>query len=747
MTQSERRVYEFGEFRLDATERLLLRKGEPLPLTPKVFDTLLKLVEDHGRLIEKDEFMERLWPGLFVSEDTLAHNISLIRKVLDDGANGQQFIATVPKRGYRFVASVRAMTDGRQGTLETEPADPAQVTAEGLIEVIEQKESFHKNSASSATVPASRGPMHEVPPHHRKANSGFRFGTVGLIAAAVSVGLIAGVITFTFLSPPRVPRVVAVTQITHSGRVDPWRGMVSDGSRIYFLERAGDHWNLMQTSVRGGEPQIVNTPFRSTLLLDISPDRTEFLIASFTARGELMPLWIWPVQGGGPRRIGEVMAFDAAWFPGGRQIIYAHNDGVFVAERDGTGSRLIVATQGRASRFAWSPDGRKLRFGVSNENSGYTSAIWEADADGKHLHRLFPGWSDPPNEWYGTWSADGNYFFLDAWRDGLTNVWAAQEKPSWMRRRQGGPVRLTAGPEEFSRPMPTGRRLFVIGSTGKAELVHFDPKSRQSTTLFANTHGWGGARYSRDGQWAVLTGENLRKIKADGSGEVSLTVPPLITDAPAWSPDGKQLAFGGRTHGDRLWKLYVTSSDGGTPREIVPSEGEQAHPTWSPDGKLLAFDQEEKSTSRTSAMATIQILNMTTNQLSLLQGSQGKIEPSWSADGHFLAALSEDGHKLMLFDLHTQSWSQLAEGDFIGGPLTWSGDSKFLYFQDLLAPNQPVNRFRMDNRRIERVASFEVFLQGGIPRCGFQGLTPDGALLVALLRNLADIYSLDIELP
>ena len=318
MTQAQRRVYEFGEFRLDATERLLLRKGEPLPLTPKVFDTLLKLVEDHGRLIEKDDFMERLWPGLFVSEDTLAHNISLLRKVLGDGANGQQFIATVPKRGYRFVASVRETTDACQEAGETEPANPAQATGEGLTE---QKESFHENSAPSVTVAASRGPVEEVTLHRRMADSGFRFGPVGLIAAAVSVGLIAGFITFTFLSPPRVPRVVGVTQITRSGRVDPWRNMVSDGSLIYFLERAGDHWNLMQTSVRGGEPQIVAAPFRNTLPLDVSPDRTEFLIASFAVRGGLMPLWIWPAQGGAPRRVGEVLAYDAVWSLRGRQII------------------------------------------------------------------------------------------------------------------------------------------------------------------------------------------------------------------------------------------------------------------------------------------------------------------------------------------------------------------------------------------------------------------------------------------
>src|SRR5215831_13628380 len=109
MSQVSRPTYEFGEFRLDAGERLLRRKDETLPLTPKVFDTLLLLVEDHGRVIKKDEFMQRLWPGIFVSEDTLAHNISVLRKLLACGSDGAVFIATVPKVGYRFVAPVREL--------------------------------------------------------------------------------------------------------------------------------------------------------------------------------------------------------------------------------------------------------------------------------------------------------------------------------------------------------------------------------------------------------------------------------------------------------------------------------------------------------------------------------------------------------------------------------------------------------------------------------------------------------------
>src|SRR5262249_5030096 len=97
--------FEFGPFCLDAAERLLSRDGEAVPLSPKAFDLLLVMVERCGRLLEKDELMKLVWPGIFVEEANLSYTISLIRKALGDVAG--QFIETVPKHGYRFVAEVR----------------------------------------------------------------------------------------------------------------------------------------------------------------------------------------------------------------------------------------------------------------------------------------------------------------------------------------------------------------------------------------------------------------------------------------------------------------------------------------------------------------------------------------------------------------------------------------------------------------------------------------------------------------
>src|SRR5215216_6438528 len=106
MSQTVRHLYEFGPFRLDATERLLLRGEQHIPITPKAFETLLVLVENGGHVIDKDELIKKVWPNTFVEEVNLAKNVSHLRKILA-GEQAGQFIETIPKRGYRFVAGVK----------------------------------------------------------------------------------------------------------------------------------------------------------------------------------------------------------------------------------------------------------------------------------------------------------------------------------------------------------------------------------------------------------------------------------------------------------------------------------------------------------------------------------------------------------------------------------------------------------------------------------------------------------------
>ncbi len=107
MAEQECHFYEFGRFRLDASERVLLRDQDLVPLTPKVFDILLALVERGGHVVEKDDLMKRVWPDTFVEEGNLTQSVSLLRKALGEAPGGPQFIETISRRGYRFVADVR----------------------------------------------------------------------------------------------------------------------------------------------------------------------------------------------------------------------------------------------------------------------------------------------------------------------------------------------------------------------------------------------------------------------------------------------------------------------------------------------------------------------------------------------------------------------------------------------------------------------------------------------------------------
>src|SRR5271165_5109806 len=109
---SSQQIYRFGPFVLDATQRVLFRENRPVALPPKDLDVLIVLVENHGRLIDKAELLERVWPGIFIEEGNLARHVSAIRSLLTGGADGKVYIETVPRRGYRFMMSVEVVATG-----------------------------------------------------------------------------------------------------------------------------------------------------------------------------------------------------------------------------------------------------------------------------------------------------------------------------------------------------------------------------------------------------------------------------------------------------------------------------------------------------------------------------------------------------------------------------------------------------------------------------------------------------------
>jgi pimeloyl-ACP methyl ester carboxylesterase/DNA-binding winged helix-turn-helix (wHTH) protein len=130
MNQPPKRFYLFDGFRVDVSERLLFRENREVPLTPKVFDTLLVLLENSSHVLTKKELMEQVWPDSFVEENNLAQNISILRKALGEGKQGEHYIQTVPKRGYRFVADVSSTGDEEGETVIVRERTRARIVVE-----------------------------------------------------------------------------------------------------------------------------------------------------------------------------------------------------------------------------------------------------------------------------------------------------------------------------------------------------------------------------------------------------------------------------------------------------------------------------------------------------------------------------------------------------------------------------------------------------------------------------------------
>src|SRR5262245_45304526 len=119
------RLYEFDRFRLDPREGVLTSEGRRLRLEPKDLEILLVLVENHGHTVGKEELFERVWPGTFVEDGNLARHISVLRQALGQGQTGTQYIETIPKRGYRFIAPVRQVDlSPPEAQIETAAAGP-----------------------------------------------------------------------------------------------------------------------------------------------------------------------------------------------------------------------------------------------------------------------------------------------------------------------------------------------------------------------------------------------------------------------------------------------------------------------------------------------------------------------------------------------------------------------------------------------------------------------------------------------
>jgi len=294
-------------------------------------------------------------------------------------------------------------------------------------------------------------------------------------------------------------------------------------------------------------------------------------------------------------------------------------------------------------------------------------------------------------------------------------------------------------------PSKDGKRLFVIGSKPRGELVQYDSKARQFVPYLSGISA-DDLAFSRDGEWvAYVTFPNgvLWRSKVDGSQRLQLTFPPMRALLPRWSPDGKRIAFMSVAAG-KPWKIFLVSAEGGSAQQVIPGERNEVDPNWSSDGNSLVFGRAPWMESGTSGTMTIQLLDLRTHQISELPGSEGLFAPRWSQNGRYICALNADSSKLLLFDFTTQKWTELVNM-FVSYP-SWSRDGKYIYFDAYSGDDPALSRVRINDHKLERLVSMKGFRRTGLLGNWF-GLAPDDSPLVVRYVGTREIYALDWDAP
>jgi len=713
----------FGPYEVRPSTRELFRQGVRVKLPPQAFEVLRVLLEHRGELVTRQDFHRVLWTAdTFVDFDQGLNNaVKRIREVLNDSAESPRYIETLPRLGYRFI-----------GEIDSTQPEPMDLRSNGV-----------QPPPPAKTVEPDPGDKPEMElPARRKA------GARILLAAAVGIGLL--VLAWLFRPTYREPRITGEIQLTADG-TPKWGALATDGQRVYFTEILNGRETIATVPVSGGQAVPLKTPFAQAGMYGISPDRNDLLIAETSNMFDDAPLWRLPIFGGTPRRLGNIVGHDASWSPDGTKVAYVVGDGVHLANADGSDPHTLVAPRSMPEEWAWrptwSPDSRRLRFDYYDMGT-HRSQIWEVNADGTNPHALFAGSADCPMQAAGSWTADGKYYVFTSWRElessipwPAANLWAVREKGDFLHRNSQLPYDLTTGPIRYfvSTASSDGKTIFALSSLKHGELMRYDMRTK-SLSLYASGLSAEGVNFSRDGAWVAYVkypGGELWRSRVDGSEPLQLSSRPLFSSTPMWSPDGKQIAFVGMKPGEAS-HIYIVSADGGSPQQISEI-GSAVDPDWSPDGNSLTFvDGRDPN-------GTIRVLNLQTRSVASVAGSRGLRSPATSPDGRWLAALSNDFQRLLVFDQKNSGWRELARSSSIGWH-HWSADSKYVYFAPI-EPHLEVFRIKVQGGTPDPVVSLKNIRTAGVGP-GWFSLTPEGDVL--LLHDTGggtEIYALSLNAP
>jgi len=732
---AERKRITFGIFEADLTTGEMKRSGRRIRLQSQPFRVLEALLEKPGQLVSRQELQVKVWGSDVVVdfEHGLGNAIKKIRDAIGDSAENPRFIETIAGRGYRFIAPVASLSGSAEPSLG-EPIEPS-LSVRGI-------------STNTDTTGTTADPDHLF--EQRKAFLGLRVQSLSWFLAGLLCAMVLGVIGLMEVLNKRPPILPRIAQVSLDGGVYPqsFRSaetlspLAVDYGRIFSSSINQSSIVISETDVNTGRSRKVNLPaeVQGPEVDDISPDGTNLLVRSHSGV-ELQepeePLWVIPTNGGSAFRISDVVAHDATWFPDGKRILYATENRLETAPLEGGSSKLLAVVPGRPFWLRWSHDGKLLRFTIVDLQRNQYS-LWELRADEHVAHRLSFGPKALENVCCGIWTSDGRFFVLQSTYQGESDLWELKGNST------EGALQITNGPLNYTSPAP-GRdeQIFLQGvdSISPVEVQEFDPSQIRFLPRTDFLQEAVRIVFSLDHQWVAWTDVrgHLWRARVDGTEMLQLTSDSILVLNASWSTDNRTLAIMAK-YPNRGWQIFWISQSGGKPTYVLPaSEQGIGDPTYSPDGKSLAFGGLPILMGGDNGNhPPIRVLDLGTKRIEELPESANMFSPRWSPDGRYIAALTLDQQKLMLYEIATRTWKVVAKVS-ASDPL-WGPDGKSLYFYASVSESRPIYQIGIPSLEVRQIYRPDC----GHHNCILSGISPDNRPLIRVEMRRSNIFSINL---
>lgn len=666
------RYYEFGDFRLDARRRVLLKNSEDIQLSSRLFDLLLVLLQNEGRILEHDELLDKVWEGMFVEQSNLKKSVSFLRHILGEHPHDSLYIKTVPRRGYSFVAPVRALPDDTEATFYRETEEEIIVEEEvveddePVVEVsnlLPSAESIGSQnrlrrykvliaglffvtgaaalgmwryfSPSPTRFSANSVSFHKLPSGSQytgstvSADGNYTLSTIKDKDGLVSLWLLQ-------------VATGSATRLTQP--MDAWlwtSTFTPDGSYVYYsLEHKTDSTldGIYKIPFLGGRPERVAAP---GLIWTISPDGANMLVIR-KLEDLSHELVISRLDGSDQRQVtrfeNNTRVWSAIWSPDGGSILCAlarrHQDKTTyrlseISVWNGTENIIIPEQEKKLNHAVWLPDKTSLLLNIK-----------EANAEIRQIWQYFPQsgeWLRVTNDNYSyvniTMPRDGRSFFTTQ-TGVIVTIWQKENESSEA-------VQINQGIGNFDRLewTPDGQ-LVYSGIENQREAVWKMSLDGGKQKLTAGNDGeWLLPNISGDGRYIVFTswrsGSNqLWRMDFDGKDPVQLT-------------NGTESIFDGRLLSDGTvvykvfiepygWVLAKKNTD-----DTITRLTDATVQTWdiSPDEKHLVavFHRPEKSGNN-----RIELLSMDGGApFKVLEAESLSRLIKWTSDGKSIAYVKD----------------------------------------------------------------------------------------------------------